>query len=170
MQGLTQFPLALTQLVALKCFDAYENDFDTLPVAITNLSRLTELRLGRTMCRIDPLQLRGKRPLDVRALGDLSGFPALCKLHFLDCEVVMCTSMLGAVRHASLASLTFCMAHPAPECALMVLQLRQMLRGLRRGNVLRIAPPWRWSDDALQQAQGRAPLHKFLTALEACGL
>ena len=86
----------------------------------------------------DLLQLRDKRHLDVRALGDLSGFPALCKLIFCICEVMMCTSMLGAVRHANLASLTFYFAHPAPECALMVLQLRQMLKGLGRGNMLKL--------------------------------
>ena len=35
----------------------------------------------------DPYQLHDKRSLDVRALGDLSGFTALCKLTFVSCEV-----------------------------------------------------------------------------------
>ena len=169
-QGLTQFPVALTQLRALKCLDAAHNDFDTLPVALTNLSRLTSLRLGRTICHSDPLQLHEKHPLDVRALGDLSAFPALCQLKFSYCEVMVCESMVGAVRHASLASLTFYVVHPAPECALMVLQLRQTLRGLRRGNVLKFELPEKWFESELQEAQGRAPFQKFMTALEACGL
>ena len=106
------------------------------------------------------------------ALGDLSGFPALCELSFSLCDVMMCESLLGAVRHASLASLTFCVAHPAPGCAQMALQLSQVLKRLRRGSVLNFVTNEGWCliDDALQEAQGRAPLQKFMAALEACGL
>ena len=78
MLGLPRFPLALAQLVALESLDATENHFAELPGGITALSRLTELRLGRLRDHSNPLQL----PLDVRALGDLSGFPALRKLTF----------------------------------------------------------------------------------------
>ena len=74
-QGLTVFPPALMQLVALECLVAERNEFMELPAAITALSRLTELILGRIMAKEDPLQVHGKRPLDVRALGDLSGVP-----------------------------------------------------------------------------------------------
>ena len=153
-QGLAHFPLALTQLVALKCLKATRNDFDRLPNAITNLARLTELRLGRVSGK-DPLQLREKRPLDVRALGDLSAFPALCKLGFNCCEVVLCALMLGAVRHASLANLSCYIAYPAPECAPMVLHLWQTLRGLGRGSVLKFDRGGKSieADDVLQEAQ-----------------
>ena len=108
----------------------------------------------------------------MRALGDLSGFPALCKLEFDYCEVMMCAPMLGAVRHANLENLTFYVAHPAPESALMVLQLRQTLKGLRRGSVLKFDLGGKLivSDSVLQEAQGRAPVQKFMAALEACGL
>ena len=69
----TRFPLALTQLVALEHLSANDNDFVTLPTDITVLSRLTELALGRTFVHDkDPFQLRGKHPLNVRVLGDLS--------------------------------------------------------------------------------------------------
>ena len=173
-RGLIQFPLALTQLVALECLQASWNDFADLPAGITALSRLTELRLGRLPSSTDPLQLHIKRPFDARALGDLSCFPALRELSFALCEIVLCESLLGAVRHASLASLTLCAAHPAPECALALLQLCQVLRRLRQGRVLR----W-WKDGVvagkpfepfLQEAQGRAPFQKFMAAMEACGL
>ena len=80
----------------------------------------------------------------------------------------MCESMLGAVRHASLESFTFYVAHPAPESALVVLQLRQTLRGLRRGNVLKFKSGG--YHDKLEEAQGRAPFQKVMTAFEACGL
>ena len=140
-QPLTQFPLALTQLVALESLKAEQHHFAELPAAITALSRLTELALGRGPDGSDLLQQHGKRPLDVRALGKLSSFPALRKLTFNCSEVMMCNSMLGAVRHASLASLVFHIAHPAPECALMVLRLSQALRGLKRGNVLTFVQP-----------------------------
>lgn len=141
--ALTQFPLALTQLAALECMRATDNDFAELPVAVTALSRLTELRLGRRMSSMDPFQLHERRRLDVRALGDLSGFPALCTLSFDSCEVVLCKSMLcksmqGASRHARLTSLSFRLAHPTPECELTVLQLSQALRRVRRGSVLKL--------------------------------
>ena len=172
--GLPHFPLAVTQLVALEGLHASWNEFAELPAGITALSRLTELRLGRSPLQKDPLQMRERRPLDARALGDLSCFLALSWLSFALCEVVLCESLLGAVRHASLASLILWVAHPAPECALAVLQLGQALRRLRRGRVLR----W-WEDGAvagkayepfLQEAQGRAPFQKFMAAMEACGL
>ena len=97
---LTQFPLVLTQLAALRHLNASETEISVLPSAITALSRLTELVLGRRICT-DVLQQHNNRPMDVRALGDLSGFPALCRLAFHYSEVVLCDSMLGAVRHAS---------------------------------------------------------------------
>ena len=122
----TYFLLSLTQLVALEHLNAEESGFSKLPVSITALSRLNELGLGRTFAYDeDPLQLLEMRPLDVRALGDLSGFPALCKLTFGYCEVMLCHLVLGAARHASFASMCFIVAHPAPECAPAVLQLSQ---------------------------------------------
>ena len=142
-----------------------------LPAAITALSRLTELRLGQSVSQIDPLQLRRKRPLDVRALGDLSGLPALCELRFDWCEVMLCGSLLGAVRHARLASLFFCNSHPAPECVPVVLQLSQALRRQRRGSVLKVDGTGfegTWFTLALKYAQGWAPHQKFKAALEAC--
>ena len=104
--GLTHFPLALMQLVALEHLDAESNEFAALPAAITALSRLTELVLGRGFDG-DMLQQHTKRPLDVRALGDLSAFPALCRLSFSYCEVMLCEAVLGAVRHASIERIAF---------------------------------------------------------------
>ena len=112
---LAQFPIALTQLVKLEYLNARENVFAELPAGITALSRLTELVLGRLLLCSDPLQLQTTRPLDARALGDLSHFPALRELTFDFCEVMLCRSVLGAAQHASLGSLVFCVAHPAPE-------------------------------------------------------
>ena len=175
---LPQFPLLLTQLVALKCLKASENEFAELPAAITALSRLTELWLGTTVALIrahahQALEQHGKGYLDARALGNLSGFPALCEPTFDHCEVVLCESMQGAVRHASLASLTFCVAHPALECAAMVLQLSQALRRLRRGRVLKFVDLRRegiFSDYNHLLKDPEAPFHKFKVASEACGL
>ena len=175
--GLAQFPPALTQLVALKCLKASKNEFAELPAGFTALSKLTKLTLGRTLhWEADALQLHDQRPLDVRALGDLSGFPALCKLSFSRCEVTLCQSMLRAARHASLRKLTFCAAHPAPGCAPMMLQLSRALKELRRGSVLKVV------DDnhsvaclvlgaaAHQRLQALQPFFKFIAALDACGL
>ena len=170
MLQLRQFPRALTQLVALQFLDASGNEFVELPAGIAALSRVTELRLGRVVSDEDPLQLLVRRPLDVRALGDLSGFPALRVLALYFCEAKLCLSILGAVRHASLACLCFGSAHPAPECALMMLQLSQELRRMGRGSVVRfVNSNWRCGR-ALHEAQGRAPCQKFMAALEACGL
>ena len=112
-------------------------------------------------------------PLDARALGDLSGFPALCGLTFECCEVTLCESVVGAVRHAALASLSFCFAQPAPKCMPMVLQLSQALGQLRRGSVLKfgaVREGFRGYNHqrALQDTQ--APFHKFKLAAKACGL
>ena len=171
ISGLKQFPLPVTQLSALECLDASGNLFAKLPAGITALSRLTELRLGRVMSEEDPLQLRVKRPLDVRALGDLSGFPALRELTLDYCEAMLCSSLLGAVRHASLVSLCLRIAHPAPECAATVLQLSGELRRMRRGSVVKhVSQTWPDLRRALHRARDRAPCQKFRAALEACGL
>ena len=112
-------------------------------------------------------------PLDVRALGDLSAFPALCELRIHSCEAVLCESMLGAVRNTSLTSIAFSNSHPAPGCALTVLQLSQALRRLGRGSVLRLIccdPVDRHDGHALQLAHGLPPLYKFQVALQAYGM
>ena len=168
VSGLVRFPVAVMQLVALKSVVANEIVCSELPAGITALSRLTELTLGRIISKKDPLQLHVKRPLDVRALGDLSAFPALRELTFSFCEVMLCPSMLGAVRHASLASLSFRNAHPAPECAPVVLQLSGELRRMRRGGVVKYeSEQFSYIRRALQKARGRAPCQKFAAALEA---
>ena len=95
-------------------------------------------QLGRFVSDKDPLQLRKKRALDARALGDLSGFPALRELTFSSCEVMLCASMLGAVQHPASPPFAFLHAHPAPECAPVVLQLSRALRRLSRGSVLTV--------------------------------
>ena len=168
---LPHFPLALTQLVALKHLNARWNDFAELPAGITALSRLTELMLGRCPGSIsEPCK---HEPLDVRALGYLSGFPALRELELSYCEVMLCPSLLGAVLHASLAVLCFDIAHPAPECAPMVLQLSRELRRLRRGSVVTCAYKSEFDSFggywAEQAAQGRAACQKFEADWNAYG-
>ena len=170
--GYTQFPLALTQLVALESLHASKNDFAELPAGITALSRLTELRLGRVAGK-DPMQMRGSRPLDVRALGDLSGFPALRWLGFEYCEVTLCGSLLGAVQQCSLMSLVFHVAHPAPGCTMMALQLGQALKRLRRGSVLQVLGEDTYRGEYTGYAllvETLAPFQKFMAAMQACGV
>ena len=164
--GLTQFPLALTQLVALKCLRASGNEFAELPAGISALSRLTALRLG---CGMPAAHLPVKR-LDVRALGDLSGFPALCALAFSFCKVLLCESLPSAVHHPSLTSLSFGSAHPAPECALVVLQLSQALKRLGRCNVFECECCEEWDSLGMQDAVVQAAFSRFHAALQACGL
>ena len=162
---LPHFPLDLTQLVALESLDASHNNFAELPLGITALSKLTDLSLGRVpvinlmhgQCDADPL--------DVRALGDLSGFPALRELTFKHCEVMLCPSLLGALRHASLDNLCFKTAYPAPKCALAVLQLCREFRRLRRGSAVTCVcegpPDMPW--------ELRAAWLKFKADINACG-
>ena len=173
-QRLADFPLAMMQLTALKSLDASENEIVVLPAPITALSRLTELRLGRCKLDSDLAQLHGKRSLEVRALGDLSGFPALCDLSLAWCEVRVCSSFSGAMRHASLTSLCFTVAHPAPESAAVVLQLSSELNKLGRGGGLQLQNGYLASrnkvSNALINAGGRAPFNMFMTALELCGV
>ena len=170
--GFAHFPLALTQLVALESLNASENEFSELPAGITALSRLTDLRLGRLMVWRDPLLLHGKRALDARALGDLSGFPALCGLTFTFCEVILSDLLLGARQHPNLAGLCLRVAHPAPECALTVLQLGRELTKLKRGSVLTCdcAGGGLFVERALQDAQGRVPIQQLWAGFEVFGL
>ena len=129
-----------------------------LPAGITALSRLTELMLG---------QILGKRPLNARVLGDLSRFP-LCKLSFNSCEVMLSRSVLGAARHASLASLSFYNAHPTPKCAPAVLQLSQEFWRLGWGSVLGCVCDLPYPRDELPDAQGRTPSQEFMAELDVC--
>ena len=104
----------------------------------------------------------------MRALGDLSGFPGLCELTFQNCEVELCQSLLGAERHTNLASLSFDLAHPAPECLLMVLQLGQALKRLRQRSVLKFVEKMAYGMKC--RVQPLPPFHKFKAASVACGL
>ena len=173
---LAHFPPVLTQLVALEHLNATGNKFAELPACVTALSKLTELVLGRLISSRDPLQLQVKRPLGVCALGDLSSFPALRKLTMTFCEAMLCASILGAAGHGRLASLCFCIAHPAPECAPAVLQLSRELWRLGRGSVVKAVSERRYVGnrhfdvilDARHDAQGRAPFQRFKADLEAC--
>ena len=176
----TRFPLALTQLVALEHLNAERNDYVELPSGMSALSRLMELVLGRSTMydKKDPLQLHGTCPLDARALGDLSHFPALRKLTINFCEVMLCHWLPGAARHTSLASLCFRVAHPAPDCMPAVLQLGRELWRLGQGSVLtavgvskEFSLPYKgFIFQKLQRAKGRAPCQKFMADLEACCL
>ena len=171
ISGLTlaQFPLALMQLVALEGLHADGNELDELPAGITALSRLKELKLGRVQCSDNHLQLDEKCPLNAVALGDLSSFPALCKLTFSFCEIKLCKSLLGgAVRHPSLACIFLHFAHPAPESVPMMLQLSQELG---QSNVLKLTGG-RWDFGGWDDfpAQGLPPFYKFKAALELCAL
>ena len=153
--------------MALEGLDAFNNEFAELPAGITALSRLTELTLGRIKRSKDPLQVHVKRPLNAVALGDLSGFPALCKLSFYDCEVKLYMSMLdGAVQHRRLSSILFSNAHPTPECAPMVLQLSQQLR---RSSMLDLTGGGLGSWGKCP-AQDLPPFYKFQAALGLCAL
>ena len=136
---LTQFPLALTQLVALEHLDASKNEFAVVHAGITALSRLTELVLGKSLCH---KQETAGGPLDVRALGDLSAFPALCKLYVQDCKVALSASVLGVTRHASLTKFDLQTATFALESALLVRELSEALERLGRGSVLEVGSRW----------------------------
>ena len=171
VSGLTLplFPLVLTQLAALERLEASGNDFAEVPAGITALSRLTELTLGRYACFAsfgDPLY--EMHPLDAVALGDLSAFPALRKLTIAFCKVRLCLSMpSSAMRLASLNSIVFKFAYPAPECMQMVLQLS---RELRRSSVSVLAngnecEAQRGSWDRML---GVGPFFAFKAALEVC--
>ena len=160
---LAHFPLAMTQLVGLECLHASGNEFAVLPAGIVALSRLTELRLGRVFSDTDPVPMH-----DARTLGDLSGFAALRELSFQDCQVMLCPSLLGAARHASLATLAFYSAYPALECAPAVLQLSRELWRLGRGSLVRYKSVI-YGPDAPGAEQGRAACKEFEADLAACG-
>ena len=139
---LTRFPHVVMQLGALKVLIATNNDFAVLPPAITALSRLAELRLGRIMPPVDPQHIvpfidpERRPPLDVRALGSLSSFPALRRLSLAACEVIVRESFSVAAQHPAIEKISFRQAHPAPGCAQTVQQLSSALVRMGRGSVL----------------------------------
>ena len=168
---LPRFPLALTQLVALEHLDANWNGFAEVPAAITALSRLTELVLGRYEPLLETPQPYEQCIVDVRALGDLSGLPALCRLELSFCEVIFCESVVGAVWHATLTRLVFGVTYPAPKCAPRVLQLLQAFKQQGRGGV------FQYDCSDIDEIPGHATLledlsafKKFAVAMQACGV
>ena len=177
--GLTQFPLALTQLAALECLNAGVNDFAEVPAAITALSRLTSLQLGRTKPyseEWEDLSHLYSKTLDARALGDLSAFPALRWLQVAHCEVALCESVQDAAWHPSLMVFCFWWAHPAPECTLTVLQLCQALTRQGRSTSLCLVGT-RYRKDSPSSARPvvttapkLTPMDKFGVAVQACGM
>ena len=80
----------------------------------------------------------------MRALSDLSAFPALSKLYVHDCEVTLPASMLGVTQHASLTKLKIDSASLTRESALMLGQLSQALERLGRGSVLDLPDHLGW--------------------------
>ena len=99
--------------------------------------RLLEPRLKRVTSIGDAAQLHEQRPVDVRVLGDLSGFPILCNLSYGMCGVKLCEAARDAVRHASFTLRFFSVVHFQAVCMLAVLQLSQALWRLRSGSMLR---------------------------------
>ena len=78
---------------------------------------------------------------------------------------MLCPLLLGAVRHASLVELCFDTAHPARECAPVVLQLSRELGRLGRGSVVRYV-----CHSSAGYRQERAACQVFEAELHACGL
>jgi len=107
--GLPAFPACVPTMIRLRCLDLRGNCFEQLPSAVSVLTALESLYLGR-------LSRHGEigGALDVCALGNLAGFPNLFSLWFHNCSLLFCPSFEAAAAHPCLQELELTTAYPAP--------------------------------------------------------
>ena len=107
---LRYWPACVQSMRRLTDLDMRDNSFEELPEAVSVLTALETLCLGRHCS--SPVEVGGT--LDARALGNLAGFPNLRSLEFNNCCVQFCPSFQAAAAHPCLKKLELDTSHPAP--------------------------------------------------------
>ena len=153
------WPSCVLAMTSLTCLDLRHNCFEQLPDAMSVLTCLKELSLGRHST--GPGEVGGA--LDARALGNLAGFPALRSLEFCHCSVQFCPSFQAAAAHPCLKELELVNSYPAcgPSCVAFLIFVAALLQQGRAG-VLCLR------DNELQGA-GQHDGQNFRGALQAVG-
>ncbi len=152
-------PPGVLAAVHLAHLDLSHCCFEQLPVGMSALSALTELRLGRHAA--GRLLIGGT--LDARALGSLAGFPKLRSLSFANSSVLFCSDFQAAAAHPRLERLQLRAAYPesGPPCAAFLGFVHALLQRGRAGVLCLVA--------SLVRGAGRRSSHNFRAALEAVG-
>ena len=159
-QNLLVFPPGILAATRLTSLDLSQCCFEQLPVGVSALIALTELRLGRHAA-VD-LEVGGR--LDARALGSLAGFPKLRALSFANCCVLFDPSFQAAAAHPCLTRLQLQTSYPGlgASCgAVLAFVITLLLQG--RPGVLRLL-------DGAVGGAGRRDSHRFRAALKAVGV
>jgi len=157
--ALPDFPACVLAMTGLRCLNLRGNCFEQLPSAVSVLSDLETLCLGRLS---ENGEIGGT--LDARALGNLAGFPNLFSLSFYNCSVLLCLSFQAAAAHPCLQELELTTAYPAcgPSCQAFLGFVIALLRQ-GRADVLRVR-------DSVVQGAGQQDGQSFRGALQAMGL
>ncbi len=156
---LRDWPACVLAATRLTYLNLGGNCFEELPDAVSVLTALETLRLGRHSPGPDVVG----GSLDARALGNLAGFPALRSLSFDNCSMQFCPSFQAAAAHPCLESLQLCTSYPAcgPSCgAFLGFVVALLQQG--RARVLRLR-------NSVVQGAGQHDGQKFRGALQAVG-
>jgi len=159
--NLAVFPPGILAAVRLAHLDLSLCCFEQLPVGVSALTALTELRLGRHAA--GGLEVGGR--LDARALGSLACLPKLRILSFANCSVLFASDFQAAAAHPRLERLELETSYPAlgPSCMAFLGFVYDLLQQ-GRPDVLELIFA------AVQGVgAGRRESHRFRAALEAVG-
>jgi len=159
--NLAVFPPGVLAAVRLAHLDLSLCCFEQLPMGVSALTALTELRLGRHAA--GGLLIGGR--LDARPLGNLACFPKLRILSFANCSVIFSSDFQAAAAHPRLERLELETSYPAlgPSCMAFLGFVYDLLQQ-GRPDVLELIFA------AVQGVgAGRRESHRFRAALEAVG-
>jgi len=159
--NLAVFPPGILAAVRLAHLDLSLCCFEQLPVGVSALTALTELRLGRHAA--GGLLIGGR--LDARPLGNLACLPKLRILSFANCSVLFASDFQAAAAHSRLERLELETSYPAlgPSCMAFLGFVYDLLQQ-GRPDVLELIFA------AVQGVgAGRRESHRFRAALEAVG-
>ena len=156
---LRDWPACVLGMTNLTHLDQRNNCFEELPDAVSTLTALQMLYLGRRFTESD--EIGGA--LDARALGNLAGFPALGSLEFDHCSVQFCPSFQAAAAHPCLKELELVASYPAcgSSCGAFLGFVHALLQQGRAG-VLQV-------HESVVQGAGRHDCRRFRGALQAVG-
>ena len=157
---LPAFPACVLAATGLTHLDLRGNCFEHLPDAVSALTALKTLYLGRHSPGVDD-EIGGA--LDARALGTLAGFPSLRSLAFGYCSVLLCPDFQAAAGHPRLEDLELATSYPAPgsSCGAFLAFVHALLQQGRAG-VLRLR-------DIVVEGAGQHDCRRFRGALQAVG-
>ena len=166
--GLVSCPDCLSLLRGLQklWLDFHNTNVSTLPGGITNLSRLRKLTLRFTLEYAQGMV----GSLNAAAIGSLSCFPCLKKVHLANCMVQFSDELAHAVAHPTLSHLAFSCALPRRGrhvLAVLALHRHMLLQGRQGVSVEVSGQPSEGGEGYAQRLHVYQKLANFKCALSA---